>query len=558
MRHVAGLARTSCVLAFFFSLLAACTTDDGRGGVTLTSSAVVELYPVVNQKGTVCFNAPSEWKATCTADWLLFTPSHGGAGDATVTLTTLSTNRSKTIRSAQLMITSEGTQKSVTVVQSGKYAVFTQKETVLGPDGSRLTLSFVSNLEEGDNLQIGYQNTSWIDWADKSRVTRAEWRGSFPELVLQPNTTPETRSAAYVLVMGTPDGEWLGLDTAYVHQTGIVDDYKSTDFSADGQVTLLQQATVGRGIPVVIMGDGFADRDIADGTFMQVMQKALDNLFSEEPVKSLRDYFTVYTVTAVSRNSRVGEGYTTAFSTVPSLTSSNIACDEEQVTAYLQKVSGIDQRNTLAIVILNSHVHKGVTFWYTDRQHQPLQYALALCPVIGSLESETFRQVLTHEAIGHGLAKLSDEYGYESEGAATEEALAKLNRMHQFGWLSNVDASDDPAVVGWHPFIGDNRFASEAIGIYEGGYTYISGVYRPTEESMMNSNQSPFNAPSRYAIYKKVMALGEGRTDVSFDEFAAFDAQHKPEHWDYSTSTRSQAPWQQWRPAPPRVKRLDM
>jgi hypothetical protein len=53
------------------------------------------------------------------------------------------------------------------------------------------------------------------------------------------------------------------------------------------------------------------------------------------------------------------------------------------------------------------------------------------------------------------------------------------------------------------------------------------------------------------------MELGEGRTDVSFDEFVDFDAQHKPERWNYST-TRSQVPWQQWRPAPPRVKRLDM
>ena len=557
MRHVAGLAKTSCVLAIFFWLLAACTADDGRGGVTLTSSAVVELYPVINQKGTVSFSAPSEWKATCTADWLLFTPRQGTAGDATITLTTLSTNRTKAIRSAQLMITSEGTQKSVTIVQSGKYAVFTQKETILGPEGGSLTLSFVSNLEEGDNLQIGYQNTSWINWTDNSRVTRGEWRGSFPELILQPNTTPDTRSAAYVLVMGTSGDEWIGLDTAYVHQYGIVDNYESTDYSADGMVTLLQQATVGRGIPIIIMGDGFADRDISDGTYMQVMRKALDNLFSEEPVKSLRDYFTVYTVTAVSRNSRVGEDCSTVFSTVPSLTSSNITCDEEQVAEYIQKVADIDLRNTLAVVIVNSHAHKGVTYWYTDRQRQPLQYALALCPVIEDLESESFRLVLTHEAIGHGLGKLSDEYGYESEGAATEEAIAKLNRMHQFGWLSNVDANDDPAVVGWHQFIGDNRFANEAIGVYEGGYTFVSGVYRPTEESMMNSNRSPFNAPSRRAIYNKVMELGEGRTDVSYDEFVDFDTQHKPERWNYST-TRSQVPWQQWRPLPPRVKCLDM
>ena len=223
----------------------------------------------------------------------------------------------------------------------------------------------------------------------------------------------------------------------------------------------------------------------------------------------------------------------------------------------MRKVSGVNTQNTQSIVILNCHSHNGVTYWYTDYSHNPLHYSLALCPVIDSLESETFRQVLTHEAIGHGLGKLGDEYSYESQGRVTDEAASKLNSMHDYGWLTNVDSSSDPSAVAWSWFIGNAWFQNEAIGIYEGGYTYIAGIFRPTEESMMNSNRSPFNAPSRYAIYKKVMELVEGRTDVSYDEFVDFDAQHKPERWNYIT-TRSQVPWQQWRPAPPRVKRLDM
>jgi hypothetical protein len=561
MRHVTGLAKTSCVLAFFFCLVAACTEDKSIGGVTLTSSAAIELYPVANQTGTVSFYASSNWKATCTADWFVFTPSKGSAGENTITLTTISGNRTKATRSGQLMITSGGSQKSVTVVQSGKYALFMQDETTQGPEGGELTLFFVSNLEENDKLQVGYHEMDWIGWADQSRMTRSEWKGSLPKLYLQPNTSTEIRTASYVLMMGTPDGEWLGLDTCYVHQLCNDDDYESTDYSADGTVTLLQRATMGRGINVVMMGDGFADRDIANGTYMQVMLKTLENMFSEEPVRSLRDYFTVYAVTAVSKNSGVRVGgsisRSTVFSTVPSLTDSNISCDEEKIKEYMRKVSGVNPQNTQSIVILNCHSHNGVTYWYTDYSHNPLHYSLALCPVIDSLESETFRQVLTHEAIGHGLGKLGDEYSYESQGRVTDEAASKLNSMHDYGWLTNVDSSSDPSAVAWSWFIGNAWFQNEAIGIYEGGYTYIAGIFRPTEESMMNSNRSPFNAPSRYAIYKKVMELGEGRTDVSYDEFVDFDAQHKPERWDYST-TRSQASWQQWRPAPPRVKCLDM
>ena len=62
------------------------------------------------------------------------------------------------------------------------------------------------------------------------------------------------------------------------------------------------------------MGDGFIDKEIADGTYDQVMNKAFENLFTEEPIQSLRNYFNVYAVTAVSANNTFGDGYSTAFS----------------------------------------------------------------------------------------------------------------------------------------------------------------------------------------------------------------------------------------------------
>ena len=53
---------------------------------------------------------------------------------------------------------------------------------------------------------------------------------------------------------------------------------------------------------VVITGDGFVDRDIRDGKFREATNNTLDALFSVHPLKSLRDYFDVYEVTAVSYN----------------------------------------------------------------------------------------------------------------------------------------------------------------------------------------------------------------------------------------------------------------
>lgn len=555
MGRVNATAKASCVLAVIVSIILGCTEDSSGDAISLTSGSAIELYPIVNQQGTVSFHASGNWTAICVADWLTFSPKKGEAGDNTITLTTTSTNRTKVTRSAQLNITSGTSRKSVTVVQSGKFAVFSNDEYVIGPEGGTLALEVTSNLEEGDALRVAYNQVGWISWPDQARLTRSEWTRTLPQLIIQPNTSTERRTTSFALMMDTSDGQRIALDTCYIHQEGYVDDYASTDYSADGTVTLMQQASQGSGIPVVMMGDGFADRDIADGTYMQVMEKTLDNLFSEEPVKSLRSYFDVYAVTAVSRNSGVGNHYSTVFSTLPLATASTIDYDEDKVDEYLAKVKGLDVENTLVIIILNGHTHNGVTYWFQNDDYTAQQFAVSLCPVIDSLQSETFRQVLIHEAVGHGLAKLADEYGYESNGPAPANEINSLNWLHRIGWLSNVDSNSEASAVGWSPFIGDSRFDNEAIGVYEGGFTYVSGIYRPTEESMMRSNQSPFNAPSRKAIYDRVMLLGEGRSTSTLDEFAAFDAEHKPQQWDYSTpSTRSHLPLHR-RLAPPVVRR---
>ena len=53
------------------------------------------------------------------------------------------------------------------------------------------------------------------------------------------------------------------LNTITVTQQG-EETYESEDYSADGQTEMPQEATEGEGIPIVLMGDGFTDADIAN------------------------------------------------------------------------------------------------------------------------------------------------------------------------------------------------------------------------------------------------------------------------------------------------------
>ena len=539
------------------SLVMTGCSEDGTSsaGITWESgfSGTTEMYPVVNQSSEIKFKAESSWKASCSAKWLTFSPKSGEKGNQVITVATTSTNRTKNTRTAQLTIESGGSTKTVTIKQSGEYAVFEHDELNFTSDGGPLNETFVSSLDQ-DNLFVYATDgiDEWIQSTNSTDRTRQEYKYSFQNLLVQPNTSKDPRTGAFFLMMKDKSGNPLALDTLFIYQEGASDGYQSTDYSQDGKVSQLNIASQGKGIPIVIMGDGFVDKEIADGSYSRTINQAMEHLFSEEPIKSLREYFDVYQVTAVSKRNIFDGTSSTVFGTVPDHQTMGIDVDASQVMKYVKKVEGIDSIHALAVVIMNMNINKGVTYMMASNKISDYSYSIALCPVIDSLKSEMFRSVLVHEAVGHGFAKLADEYVRSTEGSATDDDIKELKERHEkYGWFLNVDSEKDSTKVLWTKFIYDAEFSNEKIGTYEGGYTFFKGVYRPSEESMMRSNDAPFNAPSRQVIYNKVMKMALDRTPT-YQEFVEFDKAHKPTTWKYRDRTR-QSGGDIWRPAPPRI-----
>ena len=539
------------------SLVMTGCSEDGTSsaGITWDSSfsGTTEMYPVVNQSSEIKFKAESSWKASCSAKWLTFSPKSGEKGNQVITVATTSTNRTKNTRTAQLTIESGGSTKTVTIKQSGEYAVFEHDELNFTSDGGPLNETFVSSLDQ-DNLFVYATDgiDEWIQSTNSNDRTRQEYKYSFQNLRVQPNTSKDPRTGAFFLMMKDKSGNPLALDTLFIYQEGASDGYQSSDYSQDGKVSQLNIASQGKGIPIVIMGDGFVDKEIADGSYSRTMNQAMEHLFSEEPIKSLREYFNVYQVNAVSKRNIFDGTSSTVFGTVPDHQTMGIDVDASQVMKYVKKVEGIDSIHALAVVIMNMNINKGVTYMMASNKISDYSYSIALCPVIDSLKSEMFRSVLVHEAVGHGFAKLADEYVRSTEGSATDDDIKELKERHEkYGWFLNVDSEKDSTKVLWTKFIYDAEFSNEKIGTYEGGYTFFKGVYRPSEESMMRSNDAPFNAPSRQVIYNKVMKMALDRTPT-YQEFVEFDKAHKPTTWKYRDRTR-QSGGDIWRPAPPRI-----
>ena len=292
--------------------------------------------------------------------------------------------------------------------------------------------------------------------------------------------------------------------------------YTSVDYSQDGHVTTLQTATVGNGINVVFLGDAYTDKDMGSGGLYEtVMSQAMEEFFAIEPYKTFRDRFNVYSVKVVSPNGRIGEGNTTALATTFG-TGTRVTGDYEKCFQYALKVPEITSaENLLVCVMINSVRASG-----TNSMFESLQSSVAFSSTIGN-DPELFGPTLRHEANGHGFGFLADEY-YRYNDPIPAEEIETCKRVYDaYGWYSNIDFTNDPSKIRWSDFLSDSRYKNE-VGVFEGGALYKQGAWRPSDDSVMRNNIDVFNAPSRLAIYKRIMELsGEG---YSFEKFLEYDA----------------------------------
>lgn len=489
----------------------------------------VTLQSVVGDEAFISFTSLGTWNVTTDAAWLSLSPLSGEAGECQVKVTAVFENNSNQVREAKVKLTSGDEVCEISVLQEiGDYVLPERKEYLIGVGGGVFSIQFETNVDE-EKLKVytSSEPGSWLRQETSSRSAASETH----EVLLHAASNKGGMSrSAYLLFVKEEDGSQKELATVKISQQG-GQVLESVDFSEDGKIDTLQEHVKGEGIPIVLMGDGFVDQEFTDGTYRRVMEKAMENLFTEEPVKSLREYFDVFMINAVSENNDFGVGYKTAFSCkLAGKNSSAISGDDASVQVYVGKVVKEEKRkNCLAVVILNTSAYAGTTYFgYQDENSQFIEFAIAYCPIIENLESDYFRQVLVHEAIGHGLGKLEDEYVYSDKGSISILEVQRIRVMQANGWAQNVDFTASEDSVMWTSFLTDSRYQNEHLGVYEGACTYPEGAYRPSEDSMMNSNTCAFNAPSRMSLYEKVMKIGMTVEQVSYEDFVAFDKAHLP------------------------------
>ncbi len=285
----------------------------------------------------------------------------------------------------------------------------------------------------------------------------------------------------------------------------------------DGDYVKVQSSTRGDGIDLVFLGDGYTIEDIGRGTFRNNLNDAVEHFFDIEPYRSYREYFDVYIVYAFSKESGISDHTTyknTKFSSkYESPNSTRMTTNNEKCFEYALKVPlSSDLTETLITVITNSSRYGGTNWSYSNGM------AISVVPVSTRFYPYSFKNILQHEAGGHGFGKLADEY-INTYATITSADKDELKWWQQWGFYLNLDLTNNLNNILWKHFIGEPNYSY--VGAHEGGYLYAYGVWRPEVTSLMINNITYINAPSRELIVRRIKKLA-GET-FSFSEFKQKD-----------------------------------
>ena len=243
--------------------------------------------------------------------------------------------------------------------------------------------------------------------------------------------------------------------------------------NATNGVKVLQEAKKGNGTDIIIMGDGFDKTHFGDnGDYKAVMENAYNDFFSVEPYRSLKDYFNVYYVNAVSAedhdavvnpnniNGATNGDANTVFNTRFTPGTTSITGNNDMVLEYAMQAirtkggkngTPVTDENEvyrrvhtgLMIVQVNVECHAGTCHGLiTNASNYGSSYSVAYTAL--NVNDYGRKWTTIHEAGGHGFGKLADEYEQRTFTQFDVASWSNLDLYHSWGYDRNVAEYWDP------------------------------------------------------------------------------------------------------------------
>ncbi len=383
-----------------------------------------------------------------------------------------------------------------------------------GAAGVYTNVSFKWNCSDADGDTLSYYlylSKDASSFKEYGPIVRE--RSFTPEENLETNTKYYAKIKADDRAGGVTESDVISFTTS------------ATSIYADGEYVVYQQSTKASPVKLVFTGDGYQKNDFEHGgKFDTDVDKAIEGLFSVEPYKSYREYFTIYKIAAYSQDagatitSQDIKKSTVFESVIEGGNSTGISCNYDKVFNWVKKIPDVTDadltKNSICVVI-NENIYAGTCASWSNGK------SIAMVPTSSASGGTTaFVNVICHEYGGHGFGRLADEYTNYDATIPAEE-VENLKAWQEKGYNLNVSASNKKEEAPWGFLIGQKDYGH--VGFHLGGYYYKYGVWRSEVVSCMEDNRLYFSAISRYAIVKRILEIA-GET-LTLEGFIAKDVE---------------------------------
>ena len=235
-------------------------------------------------------------------------------------------------------------------------------------------------------------------------------------------------------------------------------------------------------IRIAYIAEGYQPSEMP--TFISDVNNAMEALFAHEPFKSMKDRFSVVAVEAPSKDSGTSEPSKGIWkNTALSSHFDTFYSDRYLTTLNLKDLhdwlAGIPYEHIIVLVNTDHYGGGGILNSYN----------------LSMAHHRLTRPVVVHE-FGHSFAGLADEYGYEAEQIPMyphdiepwEPNITTLTDFH--GKWEDLIQKKTPIPT---PPTAENQ---HRVGVYEGAGYALKGVYRPTIDCRMRTNETPEFCPA--------------------------------------------------------------
>ncbi|MDR2513197.1 MAG: BACON domain-containing protein [Puniceicoccales bacterium] len=430
-----------------------------------------------------------DWESKTPA-WIKLRPLHAAAGKTELRVLVEANSEDKP-RSGKIVLKSKRGSKTIIVSQ--------------GKTDFRFSVSH-ANLELSDTGQgRHYRVSASKTWKITSEANwiKPEKKNGGPgvdifKIAATPNDTGKERSGKITISMpGTPS------------LTTTITQGKKGDYYKDGDVIWLNRHKKGKGVAVIIVGDGFDRQDNKKGGYWETAGRVLaENLKKVMVFRDLlSDYIDLGIYIAESKERGTTDDYGHNMSPRQNkFGGHNCTANYDLVLQQLKKIPGINPKAIHACFVANGPYGGWAMGWFS------------------------FMSVLqvgdpywaAHEFVGHILGRMPDLYAPAEVVNAKPTDLAAYHEDEDgLGWM--LDATNDPEQVKWKAFLKRPEYVNAGVGFYKAGYYNGLTVWTPErrELSTMHGGTAYFTALERYQLWKRVRWLaGE---DWSAEKFFEYD-----------------------------------